>query len=137
MVFLDTNILTYASTTQDMAKRGSAQRLLNDLYYNLDGCISMQVLRELANVLFKKFSLPASEVRRIVTGFSTLPCVEETRETLDRAISIKERYGLQFYDSLIVASAAEASCTTLYSEDLSDGMVYDGVRIENPFRQKA
>jgi predicted nucleic acid-binding protein len=32
-----------------------------------------------------------------------------------------------------VASALEAGCHVLYSEDLQHGQIVDGLRIENPF----
>jgi len=34
---------------------------------------------------------------------------------------------------LIIASALDAGCRTLYTEDLQHGQVVEGVRIENPF----
>jgi len=49
------------------------------------------------------------------------------------ALAIAERYGYRIYDALIIASAAEAGCRTLYSEDLADGQEIAGVRIVNPF----
>ena len=49
-------------------------------------------------------------------------------------LALAERYGLSIYDSMIAASALEAGCDTLWSEDMQDGMVLDGqVRIVNPF----
>jgi predicted nucleic acid-binding protein len=43
-----------------------------------------------------------------------------------------------FYDALIVASALEAGCTTLLSEDIQDGRVIDGrLTIRNPFMAKS
>ena len=40
---------------------------------------------------------------------------------------------MAWYDSMIVASALEGRCETLYSEDLQHGREIDGMRIENPF----
>jgi len=42
------------------------------------------------------------------------------------ALAIVERYGYRIYDALMVASALEARCTILYSEDMQDGQVIDG-----------
>jgi predicted nucleic acid-binding protein len=50
-----------------------------------------------------------------------------------RARQIAERYRLAFYDALIVASARNAGCTLLLTEDLQAEAVIDGVRIRNPF----
>lgn len=56
------------------------------------------------------------------------------KKTIILACSIAERYGFSFYDSLIIASALESDCTTLYTEDLHDGQVLEGVLIiRNPF----
>ena len=52
----------------------------------------------------------------------------------DRALDVQARYRYSFYDSLIVASALDAGCTRLYSEDLQDGQRIEGLTIENPFR---
>ena len=56
-----------------------------------------------------------------------------TLETHMRGIAYAERYKLAIYDSMIVAAAVTAGCTTLYSEDMHDGLVIDGVTVRNPF----
>jgi len=53
--------------------------------------------------------------------------------THDLALELAERFQLSFYDGLIVAAAALAKCTTLYSEDMQDGQTIEGVPIRNPF----
>jgi predicted nucleic acid-binding protein len=37
------------------------------------------------------------------------------------------------WDALIVEAARQAACSRILTEDLSDGHVIHGVRIENPF----
>ena len=61
--------------------------------------------------------------------WSVMPSTRLYRHALD----VRERYRFSFYDSLIVAAALEAGCTRLLSEDLQDGQVIEGLRIENPF----
>ena len=54
--------------------------------------------------------------------------------THDAAVRIAEDTGYQLYDAMIIASALEAGCTTLFSEDLQDGRVIDRrLTIRNPF----
>jgi predicted nucleic acid-binding protein len=44
------------------------------------------------------------------------------------------RYDFQLFDSIIVASALEAGCETLYSEDMQHNMMVEGrLKIVNPF----
>jgi predicted nucleic acid-binding protein len=43
---------------------------------------------------------------------------------------------LRMFDGLIAASALEAECDTLYSEELQDGQVLEGrLTVRNPFVQ--
>ena len=50
-----------------------------------------------------------------------------------RALDVKARWQFGFYDSLIVASALQAGCTTLLTEDLQAGQRIEGLTITNPF----
>ena len=52
------------------------------------------------------------------------------------ALEIVKKHKYHIYDALVIASALETSCTTLYSEDLQDGQVFGGVTIRNPFRRR-
>lgn len=56
-------------------------------------------------------------------------------ETHNAGRTIAHKYGYNFYDALVVAAALEASCTTLYPEDLQDGQVINQqLTIRNPFK---
>ena len=51
-----------------------------------------------------------------------------------KGIELKERYTLQFYDAMILATALENNCTLVYSEDMHDGLLVDKqLTIVNPF----
>jgi predicted nucleic acid-binding protein len=49
------------------------------------------------------------------------------------AIENHRRYGIGYWDSLILASAQRFQCPVLYTEDLNHGQDYGGVRARNPF----
>ena len=58
------------------------------------------------------------------------------KRTHEKAVRIAEKHGYRIYDSLIIASAVEAKCGMLYSEDLQNGQVIDermtiGIRLGN------
>jgi len=40
---------------------------------------------------------------------------------------------LSLWDAMIIEAARQAGCDRVLTEDLSDGQVVSGVRIENPF----
>jgi predicted nucleic acid-binding protein len=127
--FLDTNILIYG-VAETGRKSEIAEQLMADR-----GAISIQVLNELASVLRRRFKMEWRKVLEIITTILTR-CPEPQPITLEvhlRALRICERYALSIYDGLIVASALEAGCRVLYTEDLQHGQVIEGLRIENPF----
>ncbi len=57
-----------------------------------------------------------------------------TITTHNLALEIAARYGYRIYDSLVIAAALEASCDTLFSEDMQDGQKIGNLTIRNPFR---
>ncbi len=133
MIFIDTNVLVYAMVGQDPAKMRRARALLAELRQAEAGVLSLQVLRELASVLYRKSGWTDAQVRKAVEEVMAFPCVRESMATLKRGMALTARHGLQFSDALVVAAAEEAGCDTVYSEDMGDGAVYGGVRVVNPF----
>jgi predicted nucleic acid-binding protein len=103
------------------------------------GTVSVQVLNEFAAVVRRKAKMPWDEVRFAIENIRTL-CPNPlpiTTDTHQEALAIAEKYGYRIYDALIVASALEARCTILYSEDLQGGQVIDNtLTIRNPFRSE-
>ena len=58
------------------------------------------------------------------------------RSTLTTSLFLMGKYDFQLFDSLIVASALEEGCDTLYSEDMQhDLLVEEQLKIVNPFIQ--
>ncbi|HEV2363890.1 MAG TPA: hypothetical protein VGS12_06785 [Caulobacteraceae bacterium] len=55
------------------------------------------------------------------------------QETLSAALGLAVQHQLQFWDSLICATAVRAGCTLLLSEDMQDGFAWRGLTIANPF----
>lgn len=51
---------------------------------------------------------------------------------IDDAIDCSVLNALSFWDALIVAAAAAAGCPTLYTEDLNNGQIILGVKVQNP-----
>jgi predicted nucleic acid-binding protein len=127
--FFDTNVLVYAFATDD-ERATIAEGLLAR-----GGTIGVQNLNEFVNVAVRKLAMPWKEVLEALNVIRVL-CpspVPLTVQTHDAALRISGRYGYHIYDSLVIAAALEARCATLYSEDLKDGQVMDGLTIRNPF----
>jgi predicted nucleic acid-binding protein len=128
--FVDTNVLVYLASG-DPTKADRAEQIAA-----AGGTISVQVLNELANVLRRKMGLSWTETRTFLSTMRALLAVEPmTADGHDMGLAIAERYGISIYDAMIAASALQADCDTLWSEDMHDGLVVENqLRIANAFR---
>ena len=127
--FFDSNTVLYALST-DTRKADIAANILQD-----GGTISVQVLNEVANVAKRKLGMSWEEVALALTSIRRF-CAQPrplTVDTHEAAIRIAGRYGYSIYDSVIIASALEANCNILYSEDMHHGQTIEGLTIRNPF----
>jgi predicted nucleic acid-binding protein len=128
--FFDTNVLIYSLGNDSRARR--AEQLLSE-----GGVVSVQILNEFCDVARRKIRLSWDDVRHALREIQIF-CPDPVLITLDtheRALTIAERHDIRIYDALILASALETNCTTLYTEDLQDGQVIDRrLTIRNPFR---
>lgn len=133
--FLDTNVLVYAFSETDIAKREAARALAE-----ADGAwVSTQVLSELANVLTRRFRVPVPEAKHRVMSIAA-GCevtIVSPSVVLD-ALRIMEKTGYGFFDSQIIAAALACGAAVLYSEDMHHGQTVDGkLSIRSPFRLRA
>ena len=135
MRFFDTNMLVYAATNQEPQKGDIARELIQHaLEVNHDGVISVQVMTEFANVMKTRFNAAATEIDEWVSQFYPLLVTEVTMDVVRNALYIKEEYGIQFYDALIVATAEKLGCHEIVTEDLNPNQTYRGMVVVNPFK---
>lgn len=136
--FVDTNIFVYAYDKGNGIKQKLARRLITDLWENYQGCISIQVLQELYVTITKKVAIPLSPgtASQIITDLSVWNHhVPDAGDVLE-AINIQQRYGISFWDAMIVNSAWKTGCSVIWTEDLNSGQVYGNVKVYNPFDQE-
>ncbi|CAK0769179.1 Ribonuclease VapC [Gammaproteobacteria bacterium] len=127
--FIDANIFIYSIAKDDIKRRRSLSILARK------PVLSLQVLSEASNVMRKKLRIEISEIQIIIIKLIRESQIHPTTlSTLMMAFTIAERYGFSHYDSMIIAAAMEANCTTLYSEDMQHGQVINQqLSIINPF----
>jgi len=126
--FFDTNILVYAQQIGGKADR--ARALFAD-----GGKLSVQVLNEFTAVSRRKQQRDWREIAEAVSDVLTMvdPPLALTLELNAAARVLAEDHRQSFYDALIIASAIEAGCDILYSEDMQHGRTIGGLAIVNPF----
>jgi predicted nucleic acid-binding protein len=135
--FLDTNIFAYAFDAAASAKAKKSARLIREAVDTGKGIVSYQVVQEFFNVAFRRFVQPmttAEAEQYLITVFRPLLAIHSSPALYAEALRIEGRYHFAWYDSIIIASALEGHCDTLYSEDFQHGRKIESLRIENPFR---
>ena len=136
MTFIDSNVLIYVADDTDAEKQRIARSVVEQAISSDDFLVSAQVLNEFSSVLLKKLRKSDDEVNRFLEVLEGIKATPVLPQWTRRAIWIKGRYGLQFYDSLIVAAAEASGCDEILTEDLNDGQIYCGVKAVNPFKVK-
>jgi predicted nucleic acid-binding protein len=133
--FVDANVLVYAFDSSAGRKQQLAQALLERLWHNNTGCVSVQVLQEFFVTVTKKVAepLPIEDAVARLREFAAWRVFAPTADDVLAAIGVHVQTKIGFWDAMIVLAASEAGCDVLWTEDLKDGQLLQGVRIRNPF----
>ncbi len=134
-VFVDTNILVYMYDRRDPAKRSIARQRVRRGIEEGTLLLSVQVLGEFFTVVTRRIPNPlsAEEAELELNRFAVMPVVGIDMAMVRRGLYTHLRYGITYWDALIVAAAERAGCTRILSEDLNPGQTYNGIEIEDPF----
>jgi predicted nucleic acid-binding protein len=127
--FFDTNVLLYIASG-DAVKADRAEAIIAE-----GGVISVQVLNVLTNIGRRKLRMTWPELHALLTTMRALLTVQPiTIETHETGLALAARYNLPTYDAMILASALQADCDVLWSEDMQHDMIAaDRLRVVNPF----
>jgi predicted nucleic acid-binding protein len=133
--FVDTNILIYAHDRSAGVKHTRARELVRELWQSGEGCLSIQVLQEFYVNVTQKVAKPLTPdvAVQIIGDLSAWQVHRPSVEDILDAIVLQRRYPISFWDAMIVASAIQLGCQTLWSEDLNPGQVYGTVTVTSPF----
>jgi predicted nucleic acid-binding protein len=133
--FVDTNVLLYAHDRSAGAKRDAAVALITRLIDEESGLLSTQVLMEFFVSATRKLPHRLDERRatEIVQDFGTWAVFTPLVSDVVAATKLCRRYGIHFWDALIVQGAVSLGADVLWSEDLNAGQRYAGVPVRNPF----
>ena len=129
-IAVDTNVLIYLHDDDISHKKRIAFDILKD-----NPVIASQVISEYLNVLKRLLKEPKIRlIEHCLIVIQDCEVVPINIALMEKAKDLILRYDFQLFDSLIVASALQAGCTVLYSEDLQHNQFIDNrLRIINPF----
>jgi predicted nucleic acid-binding protein len=132
---LDTHILVYAIDARAGRKRELAIHVI-EAAAGLDCPLALQVVGEFYVAAAARLKLEAKDAgaraAQLIAGFDTFGySVHAVRAALEEAP--KGRFS--YWDGVLLASAAEAGCTTIFSEDMGHGARFGSIAVANPFRR--
>jgi predicted nucleic acid-binding protein len=135
MEFVDTNILLYAYDSTAGERHEAASALVDRLWRERRGALSVQVLQEFYVNATRKVTetldpeVAVDRLKSLVRWRVHSPLPDD----VIAAATLSVRHQLSFWDAMIIRSAAELHCDTVWTEDLSEGQVIEGVRLASPF----
>lgn len=135
-VFFDTNIVVYCFDTLEPRKQTRAKDLLAHALNNQTGVVSYQVIQEFCNVATKakRLQLPQERILAYVNlVLQPMNQVGPSPRLIESALKLRTEHSFSFYDSLVIASAQQAKCQVLYSEDMQHMQRVGSLQVVNPF----
>jgi len=135
-VFVDANVLVYAHDLDAARKYQVASQLVEELWANHLGIVSIQVLQEFYVTITTKIAKRVSKTTaaHYVADYFVWPVVRPSVATLRKAFEIETQNRLSFWDAMIVSSAFQSGAKKILSEDLNPGQRIAGIAIVNPFQ---
>ena len=135
--FLDTNVLVYLFDADAPTKQACVREYL--IRHPAPGqlILSTQVLQEFYVSVTRKLATPLDpeEASKAVRTLATLVIIQIDTPLILGAIKRSQTATLSFWDALIIDAALAGGASCLYSEDLQDGQIIEGMEIVNPFKR--
>ncbi|MDE0386541.1 MAG: PIN domain-containing protein [Defluviicoccus sp.] len=134
---LDTNVLVYA-VDRDGGERHRRSMELVGRAAERDCVLMLQALAEFYHATTRKNLLGASDAGSLVRDWlEVFEIASADREALADAMSVVDEHRLSFWDAMLWATARQAGCSAIVSEDMQHGRRLGGVEFVNPFSPQA
>jgi predicted nucleic acid-binding protein len=131
--FIDANIFVYAQDSGSPDKQRRSREIITQLADSGNGVISTQVLQEFFVAATRKLGVQPLVAKGVLKTFAVFEIVQASTALIQEAIDCSILNQISFWDSLILAAATSAGCSTVLSEDLNSGQTILGVKVQNPF----
>ena len=136
LVFVDSGVLLATVDGTDAARQLAAQAWVAWCWQQRTGRISTQVLNEFYNGAMQKFAksgaVSPAHIRTHVRRLREWQPPHLDRYAVDGAWDLQDRYGLSYWNALIVSSAQQQGCAYLLSLEIPAGQSFDGLQIISP-----
>lgn len=134
IVFVDTNVLLAADDAFDATRQARVRDWLQALWARRAGRVSTQVLNAYYVGATQHFAMPQGDARAKLRRYQLWQPWQIDHQTVETAWGVEARFGLPYWDALIVAAAAQSGASHVLSFDLQHGQQIDGVAILSPLQ---
>lgn len=134
IVFVDTNVLLAADDAFDAPRQTRVREWLQALWQRRAGRLSTQVLNAYYVGATRHFAMPQGDARAKLRRYQLWQPWQIDHQTVETAWGVEARFGLPYWDALIVAAAAQSGASHVLSFDLQHGQQIDGITILNPLQ---
>ena len=134
IVFVDTNVLLAADDAFDAPRQTRVREWLQALWQRRAGRLSTQVLNAYYVGTTRHFAMPQGDARAKLRRYQLWRPWQIDHQTVETAWGVEARFGLRYWDALIVAAAAQSGASHVLSFDLQHGQQIDGITILNPLQ---
>ena len=130
---LDSNILVYSADRAAGEQHRAAIQIVA-LAARAGALLTFQSLSEFYSVSTRKGLVEHSRAAALIDSWLIVfPCAAITANAVRAALLDAGAGRASYWDALLIATAAEAGCNLILTEDLADGSRLGAVEIHNPF----
>lgn len=132
IVFVDANVLLAADDAFNATQQASIRAWLQALWQRRAGRLSTQVLGAYYVGATQHFAMPQGDARAKLRRYQLWQPWQIDHQTVETAWGVEARFGLPYWDALIVAAAAQSGASHVLSLNLPHDQQIDGVTILSP-----
>lgn len=133
-IFIDTTLWVYAftKTNENTEKHEVIKKIIAD---SSNIFVSPQIINELTCIFINNIKFFEKHADNMINSFySNFKVINISKEILLKASQLRNYYNFRFHDSIALASALSAECSTFYSEYIEHDTIIDGkMKVKNPF----
>lgn len=133
-VMVDANVLIYTRDFRDPTKQRVATSWISALAERDAAVVNLQVLNEVCQVALRKLRhISPIDVRSWVADLTFFGDTPIDADVAEAAWPIHMRYGLDWFDCLILSSADALGCSHVLTEDMGSPRQVGPLSLVNPF----
>ena len=134
MITLDANVLVYAVDAREPLKQRLAIEIIAAAA-DVPTRLGLQAIGEFFVASIRKVGTGVDVAhRRVRYLLDTFEVFTHTGTAVERAAAESAMGRLSYWDAVLLASAEEAGCMAMLSEDMADGGKFGALTVHNPFR---